>query len=121
MSLSKKRPKKWRTSSVNAPISGLPHDCDDFASRCPDILLFRELAEDLLERRQMHQIAQAADLVVGDDLALVQHDDPRTNLLRNFEHVRDIENGLARAGHLRDHFVQQQRGRYVEAGEWLAA
>src|SRR5436305_1725916 len=54
MSLSKNRPKKCRTSSVIARNSGLLHDGDDLSRRGPDVLLLRELPEDLLERRQVH-------------------------------------------------------------------
>src|SRR3954465_11655335 len=71
MSLSKNRPKKCRTSSRNAPMSGLPDDCGNLPRRRPDVLLTRELPENLLEIRQVHQLPQPPDLVIGDDPALV--------------------------------------------------
>ena len=62
----------------------------------------RELPENLLEIRQVHQLPQPPDLVIRDDPPLIQHDHPRADLLRHFQHVRDVQDGLPVPRQLRD-------------------
>src|SRR5512132_772143 len=100
ISLSKNRPKKCRASIRNVPMSGLPHHGGDLARGRPYVLLPRQLPEDLLQRRQMHQLAPAPDLVIRHDLPLIEHDHPRTHFLGDLENVRDVEERLARARQL---------------------
>ena len=73
-----------------------------------------KLAEDLLQRGQVHQLAEPADFVIGHHLAPIEHDDARAAFLGDFQHVRDVEDGLAPAGQLGDQLVEQECGGDVE-------
>src|SRR5713226_5609195 len=80
ISLSKKRPKKWRTSKAKEEfISRLLHHGHDFAGRLAHVFLLRKLPEDLFQRGQVHEVAQAPHFIVRYDLSLVQHDHSRAD------------------------------------------
>src|SRR4030042_2004906 len=81
-------------------LSGRLYDLDDPAGNGCGVLLDDELAEDLLERRYLHQVAQVLDRVVGHDRALVDDDHPAA------EFFGDLEN----MGRIEDRFIFQGEG-----------
>ena len=69
ISLSKKRAKKARASaSTCSRVLSQPHRFQKIPGDRLDVVLDRELREDVLERRQVHQFAQVRGRVVGHDL-----------------------------------------------------
>src|SRR5579872_3121824 len=102
LSLSKKRSwKRWRRwwkgeRGFMAGSSG--NEGGDVIGSRFHVVLLDELGEDLLQVRKVHEIAQAADRIVGDDAAAVEHYDVLADLLDELEHVRDIQDNFAPSG-----------------------
>ena len=83
------------------------------------VALFHQLGEDLFERRQVHQVAQALHRIRGHDAALVDDDHLRADLLHHLQHVRDVEYHLAPARQFVEQVFEEQRAGHVDAGERL--
>src|SRR5512135_1710160 len=87
MSLRKSRSKKcrvrietWRSSEGRPDMAG-PLGRSPPGRDLVGVFLEDELAEDVGQGGQMHELAEAVDRVVGHDLSLVEDDDPAADLL----------------------------------------
>ena len=78
--------------------------------------LDHQLPEDMLERRQLEQLAQPQDRIVSHDLAVVEDDDVGRDPFDALEHVRAVDHHPALGGERLDQAAQHQRRRDVEAG-----
>ena len=83
------------------------------------VVLDRELREDVFERRQVHQLAQPGRGVVGDDAAGAQDHHARADLLDRLELVGAVEDDPLFSRQRLDDGAEYQRGRDVEAGHRL--
>jgi hypothetical protein len=61
-------------------------------------------------------VAEVLDRVVGDDLALMEDDDLRADLLRHFEDVGGIDDDLVLRGQAPNEVPDDEGRRDVEAG-----
>ena len=107
ISLSKKRARKWRTSSKVSPwvsdepfaeASSCGHDIEDAVGDRVGVLRVGELGEDAFEGGLRHQFAKVGHGIVGDDLSLAKDEHGDGDLLDDFENVRAVENHFAAGG-----------------------
>jgi hypothetical protein len=75
-------------------MSGL-HDLHDLLGHDASVLLPDELSECALKIGQMHELRQLGRMGVGENSAVGNYNDTAADLFNNFEHMRDVENGLA--------------------------
>ena len=99
-------------------MSGL-HDLHDLLSDSPGILLADELGECALKIGKTHELRQLGRMGIGENSAVGNYNDAAADLFNNFEHMRDVENGLAlRSKQFKEIFEEPCRN-HVEPGEWL--
>src|SRR4030043_888456 len=100
-------------------LSGRLDDLDDPAGDGCGVLLDDELAENLLERRYLHQVAQVFDRVVGHARALVDDDHPAAEFFGDLENMGRIEDRFIFQGQVVDDVLNHHGRCYIQAGEWL--
>ena len=83
------------------------------------VVLLDELREDAFEIGQGEQAFEVGWSRVGADAAAGEDDDAVADLLDDFEHVRDVEDGFAARGEFEEQVFEEAGGDDIEAGEWL--
>ena len=78
-----------------------------------------ELGKNALEVGQAHEPRQFGGRRVGKHSAFGDDNDASANLLDDFEHMRDVEDGFSLGGEHLKKIFEEARGDDIEAGERL--
>src|SRR5271155_706814 len=88
--------KTWKALCMRCP-----HHFDHFVGDGFRVLLLDQLREDAFETRQLHKLRQLRRRCVRTNLSLGDHNDAAANLLDNFKHMRNVEDGFTLGGERR--------------------